>query len=100
MSKKTRSVIKNPLLMLGLLFLPTFALASTGTDKISSVLSGLIDLLTSTPARLIFTVAIIGIGYGTLALGKIPKEKAIATVLGIGIVFSAAFIAQKMGMSG
>ena len=64
----------------------------------SSVLSGLIDLLTSTPARLMFVVAIIGVGYGTLALGKIPKEKAVAIVIGIGIVFSASFIAQKMGL--
>ncbi|MDF1760850.1 MAG: TrbC/VirB2 family protein [Coxiellaceae bacterium] len=72
--------------------------ADAGGDVISNVLSGLIDLLTSTPARLVFVVAIIGVGYGTLALGKIPKQRAIATVIGIGIVFSASYIARKMGV--
>ncbi|MDF1654357.1 MAG: TrbC/VirB2 family protein [Coxiellaceae bacterium] len=79
---------------------PSLAFADTGGDVISNVLSGLIDLLTSTPARLVFVVAIIGIGYGTLALGKIPKQRAIATVIGIGIVFSASYISQKMGLGG
>ena len=79
--------------------IPAMAFADdTGSDKISGVLQGLIDILTSTPARLVFIVAIIGVGYGTLALGKIPKERAIAIVVGIGIVFSASFIAQKMGL--
>ncbi|MDF1796450.1 MAG: TrbC/VirB2 family protein [Coxiellaceae bacterium] len=74
--------------------------AGSGGDVISNVLRGLIDLLTSTPARLVFVVAIIGVGYGTLALGKIPKQRAIATVIGIGIVFSASYIAQKIGLGG
>ena len=78
---------------------PSLALAyNTGGDVLSSVLSGLIDLLTSTPARLMFVIAIIGVGYATLALGKMPKDRAIAIVIGIGIVFSASFIAQKMGL--
>jgi type IV secretory pathway VirB2 component (pilin) len=66
---------------------------------LSSVLTSLIKLLTSTPARLLFVLSIIGIGYGTLALGRIPKEKAVAAVVGIGIVFSASYIAQKLGLS-
>jgi len=77
---------------------PTLALASSTDNMLTSVLSGLIGILTSTPARLMFVVAIIGVGYGTLALGKIPKERAVAIVIGIGIVFSASFIAQKMGL--
>ncbi len=94
-----KRVFKKQLPLLSLLSLPSMALASSGSgDMISSVLSGLINLLTSTPARLMFVVAIIGVGYGTLALGKIPKEKAISVVIGIGIVFSASFIAQKMGL--
>ncbi len=79
---------------------PQWCLAAGETDVISSVLSGLIDILTSTPARLVFVLAIIGIGYGTLALGKVPKQRAIATVIGIGIVFSASYLAQKMGLGG
>lgn len=90
--------VKKCLSLLMLTGLPSLAFADSGSDMISSVLSGLISVLTSTPARLMFVLAIIGVGYGTLALGKIPKEKAIAIVIGIGIVFSASFIAQKMGL--
>ena len=99
MKSKLKNFVKKRLPALALVFSPSWALADTGSgDMISSVLSGLIGILTSTPARLMFVVAIIGVGYGTLALGKIPKEKAVAIVIGIGIVFSASFIAQKMGL--
>ena len=90
--------LKKRFTLFPLLLTPTVAFANTGHDTLTSVLNGLISLLTSTPARLMFVLAIIGVGYGTLALGKIPKEKAIAIVIGIGIVFSASFIAQKMGI--
>ena len=99
MKNKIKNYFKRGLCILTLSCSPSLAFASnTGGDVISSVLSGLISLLTSTPARLMFVIAIIGVGYGTLALGKIPKEKAISVVIGIGIVFSASFIAQKMGL--
>ena len=68
-------------------------------DRISPVLQGLIDLLTSTPAKLLFIVSIIGVGYGTLYIGKIPKERAIAIIVGIGIIFSASYIAKQMGFT-
>ena len=83
-----------------LILSPSLAFADSGQDTLSNVLNGLISLLTSTPARLMFVISIIGVGYGTLALGKIPKEKAVAIVVGIGIVFSASYIAQKMGLGG
>jgi len=99
MKVKLKNFIKKRLPILALVCSPSLAFADNGSgDMISSVLSGLISILTSTPARLMFVVAIIGVGYGTLALGKIPKEKAVAIVIGIGIVFSASFIAQKMGL--
>jgi hypothetical protein len=34
-----------------------------------------------------------------LAIGRIPKEKSIAIVIGVGIVFSASYIAKKLGLS-
>ena len=83
-----------------LIFSPSLAFADSSQDTLSNVLNGLINLLTSTPARLMFVISIMGVGYGTLALGKIPKEKAVAIVVGIGIVFSASYIAQKMGLGG
>lgn len=92
---------KLKLLVMTLAVMPSLAMADpSGSNALSSVLSGLIKLLQSTPARLLFVVAIIGIGYGTLALGKIPKERAVAIIIGIGIVFGASYIAQQMGMTG
>lgn len=99
MKKKINNFLKKRLPILLFACLPSLAFADSGdSDMLSSVLNGLIRLLSSTPARLIFIVAIIGVGYGTLALGKIPKEKAIGIIIGIGIVFSASYIAQKMGL--
>ncbi len=98
MNMNVNSRIKPRLSLMSLAFLPSLAFAGSGEDVLSSVLRGLITLLTSTPARLMFVVAIIGVGYGTLVLGKIPKERAVGIVVGIGIVFSGFYIAQKMGL--
>lgn len=97
MELKREKDIKKILLCFLTALSPTLALADSG-DMLSTVLNGLIGLLTSTPARLVFVISIIGVGYGTLALGKIPKERGGAVVIGIGIVFSASYIAQKMGL--
>ena len=82
----------------GLLLMPGMALADNGGNAISGFLSGLITILTSGIAKALFVIAIIGIGYATVHLGKIPKERGIAAVIGIGLVFSAAWIAQTMGV--
>lgn len=80
--------------------LPKVASASEiDSDHISTVLQGLIHLLTSTPAKLLFVVSIIGVGYATLYLGQLPKERALAVVVGIGIIFSASYIAQQLGFA-
>lgn len=82
-----------------LLFLPSVCLAGVGQgDMLTTVLSGLINLLTSAPARLMAVIAIIGIGYSTIALGTIPKSRAITTVVGLGLVFGAGFIMQDLGL--
>lgn len=99
MIHKLKHYIKKQIFILTGAFVPTLALADTGQDMLSNVLSGLINVLTSTPARLMFVVAIIGVGYATLALGKVPKEKAIGIVVGIGIVFSASYLAKTMGLA-
>jgi type IV secretory pathway VirB2 component (pilin) len=99
MKKTIKRVRKHACFGLILSTISFSAQADVGNDMLSSVLMSLINLLTSTPTRLIFVLSIIGIGYGTLALGRIPKEKAIAAILGIGIVFSASYITQKLGLS-
>ena len=67
------------------------------SDQLTSVLNALVDLVTSSPAKILFVLAIIGVGYSTLALGKMNKSRALSVVIGIGIVFSAGYIAQQLG---
>lgn len=87
--------IKRNIWVLILMCTPSAAFAYTaGGDMFDSILKGLLDFLTSTPARIIAIIAIIGVGYATLSMGKMPKDKAICTVVGIGLVFGASYIAQ------
>ena len=75
---------------------PTFA--ATGGFQVVNILQSLIQLLNSEIARVIFVLAIMGVGYGWLYMGRIPKERAVGAIVGIGIVFSASYIAQKLGV--
>ncbi len=90
---------KSRLFAMLLCFSPTLALADNNQDMLSSILTKLTDLLTSDIAKLIFVLSIVGIGYGWLYLGRIPKGRAIGAIAGIGIIFSAGWIAQQLGIS-
>ena len=84
-----------------LYFFSNSALAYEGqSTKIDSVLQALLNYLTSTPARLIAVLAIVGVGYATLHLGRIPKQRAISIVIGIGIIFGGAALLQMLGLGG
>lgn len=63
-----------------------------------NILKSLIDLLSSDIARIIFVLSIIGVGYGWLFLGRIPKSAAVSAIIGIGLVFSAPYIARQLGV--
>lgn len=92
--------MKRNSLMIALMFVPVCAMADgLDGDALTTVLNGVINLLTSTPARLLAVIAIIGIGYSTIALGTIPKSRAISTIVGLGFVFGASFILQSLGLS-
>ena len=99
MKKSINNVYKSsaPLLVLTL-FAPISARASSGGFVLVNILQGLVQLLNSGVARVIFVVSIIGVGYGWLYLGRIPKDKAIGAIIGIGIVFSASYIGQQLGV--
>ena len=56
------------------------------------------DFITSGPAKVIFLLSIIGVGYGTLALGRLDKNRAVSIVTGIGLIYSAGYLAQHFGM--
>ena len=72
------------------------ALADSGS-QITSILTKVVDLLQSNIARCLAVIAIVAVGYGTVYLGRIPKERAVSIVLGICIVFGAKFILETLG---
>lgn len=78
---------------------PTLALADSSGFRLVGILQGLINLLNSGIARSVFILAIVGIGYSWLYLGQLPKARALGAIVGIGIVFSAGYIAQQLGVS-
>ncbi len=85
-------------ILLSILILnPVFAYSGQST-KIDTVLQALLDYLTSTPARIIAVLAIVGVGYATLHLGRMPKQRAISVVIGIGIIFGGAALLQMLGL--
>lgn len=84
---------------LALLFLGAYgslARADSGS-QITTVLTKLVELLQSNIARCIAVLAIVAVGYGTVYMGRIPKERAVSIVLGICIIFGAKFILQSLG---
>lgn len=77
---------------------PSCAWAINSGFQLQTILQNLIDLLNSSIARIIFVLAIIGVGYGWLYLGRIPKSRALGAIIGIGLVFSASYIARQLGV--
>ena len=81
-------------------FSPIIAQASTfgaENDVLSKTLDGLIGLLTGGWARGIATLAIISVGYMLLS-GKMEKSRAVIIVVGIGVIFSSAYIIQGLSV--
>ena len=90
----------NRKLLIGLLasIVPFDAFASVGDFALTSMLMTVAEILSGELARVFFVVAIIAVGYGWLHLGRIPKDRALATIGGMGIIFSASFLATKIGV--
>jgi type IV secretory pathway VirB2 component (pilin) len=79
-----------------LIFYGSIARADSDS-QITTILTKLVELLQSNIARCLAVIAIVAVGYGTVYMGKIPKERAISIVLGICIVFGAKYILQTLG---
>jgi type IV secretory pathway VirB2 component (pilin) len=84
------------LMTLVMLIAPEFAFGdgtttagSAGPDGISKVLCNVVGQLQGTIGKAIATIAIIVLGVG-LFMGKLSWQLAIATALGIGLIFGAA----------
>lgn len=77
-------------LMLSLLSIPAYA-----DDPISRLLNKAVDLMTNQWAVASAVVTIAAIGY-RMKYGMMDKRKALASVLGIVIVFGAALIVDQI----
>ena len=95
----TEKMKKISLFIVGLLPLPAFA-SGYGDDSsgfmVVTILQNLCSLLQSDVARVLFILGIIGVGYYTFADPMIGKKKGICVLVGIGIVFSATYIGNKL----
>lgn len=86
------------LILLGLIPMQAFASDLDGF-AITGILTRLIALLNHEVTRLCFVLALIAIGYGWLYLGRIPKEKAIGAIVGVGLIASSSYIAKWLGVA-
>lgn len=89
----------NPIItssIVGIILFPALAYADNGGFQLTTILQQFISLLNSDIARLLFVIAIIGVGYGWLYMGRIPKSRALGAIIGIGIVFSASYLGQRL----
>jgi len=69
-----------------------------GPDAITGVLCTVITALTGTIGKAVATIAIVVLGMG-LFLGKLNWPLAIATAIGIGLIFGAPQVASWLGGS-
>lgn len=75
----------------GIFMASEFALAATNNDAITQVLCNVVNQLSGGIGKAIATIAIIVLGIG-LFIGKLSWPLAIATAVGIGMIFGAASI--------
>lgn len=86
--------------LLSLMLLPSLGFAQSYGDDgfvLVSILHKVIDLITSKIGGAIFAIAIIGVGYAWLGKGVIEKNRAIAIIAGISLVFGASWLVQYFG---
>lgn len=81
------------------LLLPVSAMAYSTNDKMSEILDDTIDLITGKWGTSLCVLAIMAVGFLWMKMGKMEKDHAMATVVGIGIVYAAGFIVKtKFGI--
>jgi len=96
--------IKKSIEKIGKLFLysPSITFASGfgfGDDNFSLInaLNQLIDLLTSQIGGAVCVLSIVSVGYAWLKMGRIEKGPAVVSIVGVSVIFSAAWIAKYLG---
>ncbi len=89
---KLRNCVGHILLTVYLLLLPGLACAD-----LLSTLNGFLGYLTGGVGKAVAALAIVAVGFGCFAMGKVPKAYVIAVVIGVGIIFGSSAILQALG---
>jgi type IV secretory pathway VirB2 component (pilin) len=76
-----------------------FSFAVDANDQLSCTLKRIVDSLTGPMGKAIATIAIIALGIG-LFMGKLSWGLAVATALGIAMIFGASSIVDWLSGSG
>ena len=69
--------------------MPLTTYAYSQSNQVTTALENLLNFVTGDVAKFISMLAIVAVGFLTMAKGLIPKEKGIATCIGIGVIFAA-----------
>ncbi len=77
-----------------LILLPTIACAD-----LLATLNGFLDYLTGGIGKAIAALAIVAVGFGCFAMGRVPKAYVIAVVVGVGIIFGSSAILKVLSAS-
>ena len=73
------------------------ALADDGSFTLTTALNQLIQLLSGEIGGAVCVLSITAVGYAWLKAGRIEKGPAIVSIVGISVIFSAAWIANYLG---
>ena len=84
-----------------ILLSPQFAFAFGGDiPPLTNALNNLASFLDSSFVKVVGVLAVIGVGYSTLHLGKMNKGQAIWTIVGIGLIVGAGQVMNLLGFGG
>ncbi len=98
LKKQKKYLVKVILALIGSISCTPALASSLSSNKVSEVIERVTDLITSDIGKGLCTLAIIGVGFGWLKLGKLEKEQALAVIIGIGVIYSAAYIVRQFGV--
>ncbi len=68
-----------------------------GSFSLTTALNQLIQLLSGQIGGAVCVLSIVGVGYAWLRAGRIEKGPAVVAIVGISVIFSAAWIANYLG---
>lgn len=68
-----------------------------GSFSLTTALNQLIQLLSGQIGGAVCVLSIVGVGYAWLRAGRIEKGPAVVVIVGISVIFSAAWIANYLG---